>query len=823
MAEMTGKTIPVSIDDEVKTAYLNYAMSVIVSRALPDARDGLKPVHRRLLYAMDELGLRPNASTKKSARITGDAMGKYHPHGDLSLYDALVRMAQDFSLRYPLVQGQGNFGSVDGDPPAASRYTEAKLSRVGEEMLGDLGKETVDFVPNYDESLKEPSVLPSAVPNLLVNGSSGIAVGMATNMPPHNLLEAGEAIAAFIDDPAISIDGLMRHVQGPDFPTGGIIFGRRGIREAYVTGKGKIIVRGKFLIETQKGGREQIIFTEIPYAVNKANLVARIAELIRDKVIEGISDLRDESDREGIRVVIELKKGAIPKLILNQLFAHTALQSTFGVINLALIKGQPKLLGLVDIVSCFVSHRVEVVTRRTRFDLRKAEEKAHLLRGMMIALRNIDEVVRIIKAAKDVDAAKKGLMARFDLDDIQSQAIVDMRLAKLTSLETEKLEAELRETESAIAHLKDLLGSEAKIRSVVKEETLALAKKYGDPRRTEIVPDEIEAINIEDLIKKEEMVILLSNKGFIKRVSTTAYRSQGRGGKGSNSTALLEDDFLEQIFIANTHDYLLFVSSAGKAYWLKVHEIPEASRQARGAHIKSLLAISQNEEITTVVDLRDFSEIEFLFMGTLRGVVKKVATRDFANAKTRGIIAINLDEGDRLVSACRTGGENEVILITRRGQALRITEKDVRVMGRSSRGVCGIRLEDTDELCAMLPVNPEERMLILSEYGYGKRVRFDEYNSHGRATRGQRIYDPDDKTGELVGAITVRPENEIVVITSQGKTLKLPADSVPTQGRQARGVRIVNIDKPDFVIGLDRIVQEDEEGLQGLEPEIRQD
>ena len=819
MADQTGKIIPVSIDDEVKTAYLNYAMSVIVSRALPDVRDGLKPVHRRLLFAMDELGLRPNSSTKKSARITGDAMGKYHPHGDLSLYDALVRMAQGFSLRYPLVQGQGNFGSVDGDPPAASRYTEAKLSRVGEEMLGDLGKETVDFVPNYDESLKEPSVLPSAVPNLLINGSSGIAVGMATNMPPHNLLEAGEAIAAFIDDPEIGTEALMRHVQGPDFPTGGIIFGHRGIREAYTIGKGKIIVRGKFQIETLKGGREQIIFTEIPYAVNKATLVSRIADLIRDKVMEGISDLRDESDREGIRVVIELKKGAIPKLILNQLFAHTALQSTFGVINLALVNGQPKLLGLKDIISSFVSHRVEVVTRRARYDLRKAEEKAHLLRGLMIALKNIDEVVRIIKAAKDVDAAKKGLMERFALDEIQSQAIVDMRLGKLTSLETEKLEADLRETEATIAFLKDLLSSEAKIRAVVKEETLALAKKYGDPRRTEIVPDEIEAINIEDLIKKEEMVILMSNKGFIKRVSTAAYRSQGRGGKGSNSAALMEDDFLEQIFIANTHDYLLFVSSAGKAYWLKVHEIPEASRQARGAHIKSLLAISSNEEITTVVDLKDFLETEFLFMGTLRGVVKKVATKDFTNAKTRGIIAINLDEGDRLVSACRTGGKDEVVLITRRGRALRISEKDVRVMGRASRGVCGIRLEDTDELCAMLPVVPEERMLILSEYGYGKRVRFDEYNSHGRATRGQRIYDPDDKTGELVGAIAVRPENEVVVITSQGKTLKLPADSVSTQGRQARGVRIVNIDKPDFVIGLDRIVQEDvdEEALYGGE------
>jgi len=810
MAEITGKTLLVPIEDEMKTAYLNYAMSVIVARALPDVRDGLKPVHRRLLYAMDELGLQPNSATKKSARITGDAMGKYHPHGDFSLYDALVRMAQDFSLRYPLVHGQGNFGSIDGDPPAASRYTEAKLSKVGAEMLVDLDKETVTFVPNYDDSLKEPSVLPSALPNLLINGSSGIAVGMATNMAPHNLTEIGDAIAAYIDDSNIGIDELMKHVSGPDFPTGGIIFGRRGIREAYLTGRGKLIVRGKFQIETMKGGREQIVFTEIPYAVNKTTLITRIAELIREKVLDGVSDLRDESDREGLRIVLELKKGAIPKLVLNRLFAHTPMQASFGVINMAIVDGRPKLLGLKDLIAHFVAHRVDVVTRRSRFELRKAEEKAHILRGLVIALANIDEVVQIIKTSKDTDTAKQRLETRFGLDAIQSQAIMEMRLARLTSLETSKLEAELKETEARIAYLKELLASEERIRSLVKAETLDIAQKYGDKRRTEIVADEIEQINIEDLIKREEMVILISHKGYMKRVPASAYRNQGRGGKGSNTATLIEDDFLEQVFVANTHDYLLFISNEGKAYWLKVHEIPEATRAARGAHIKGLLAISPNEEITTIVDLTDFSETEYLLMGTLRGVVKKVATSAFVNAKTRGIIAINLDDGDRLVSACLTGGTDEVVLITRKGQALRMTEDDVRAMGRASRGVCGIKLEDDDELTAMIRVSEEQRMLVLTEYGYGKQVDFDNFSVHGRATHGQMIYVPEERTGEIVGAIAVLDSDEVVVITSQGKTLKIDAASVSVQGKGAKGVRVLNIDKPDFVIGLDRVAKEDE-------------
>jgi DNA gyrase subunit A len=807
----TGKVIPVPIEEEMKTSYLNYAMSVIVSRALPDVRDGLKPVHRRLLYAMDELGLRPNASTKKSARITGDAMGKYHPHGDLSLYDALVRMAQDFSLRYPLVQGQGNFGSVDGDPPAASRYTEAKLSKVGEEMLIDLDKETVNFVPNYDGSLKEPDVLPSAFPNLLVNGSSGIAVGMATNMAPHNLNEVCAAICAYIENPDCAIEDLMKHMTAPDFPTGGIIFGRRGVRESYLTGRGKIVVRGKFNIETSKTGKESIIFTEIPYAVNKAQLVSRIAELVRDKVIEGIGDLRDESDREGMRIVIEVKRGAIPKIILNHLFTHTALQSSFGVINLALVNGLPKQLNLKELVHYFVRHRVDVVTRRTQFDLRKAKEREHILLGLVIALNNIDEVVQIIKTSKDIDLAKKRLMERFGLSEIQSQAIVDMRLGKLTSLETEKIEAELKEIQILVAYLEDLLSSEAKILGVIKEETQKMGQKYGTPRKTEIVADEIEEINIEDLIKREEMVILISNKGFVKRLPVTVYRSQSRGGKGMNATAMMEEDFIEQLFVANTHDYLLFISSAGKAYWLKVHEIPEASRQARGAHIKGLLQISANEEITTIVDLKEFSDSTYLLMGTLKGVVKKVMTSEFQNAKTRGIIAISLDDGDSLVSACKTKGQDEVVLITRMGQALKMAETDVRCMGRASHGVRGIRLEDNDELTGMLRVTPNEMMLLVSENGYGKRVEFNNFNSHRRATGGQVIYIPDDKTGELVSCITVNETDDVMVITSLGKTIKFHASDVSIQGKGARGVRIVNIERPDFVIGMDKIVQDENE------------
>ncbi|WP_010254758.1 DNA topoisomerase (ATP-hydrolyzing) subunit A [Treponema primitia] len=812
---VTGRIIPVAIEDEVKTDYLTYAMSVIVARALPDVRDGLKPVHRRLLYAMDELGLRPGSATKKSARIVGDAMGKYHPHGDASLYDAMVRMAQDFSLRYPVVHGQGNFGSMDGDPAAASRYTEAKLSRIGDEMLQDLHKETVDFGPNYDESLTEPLVLPAAVPNLLINGSSGIAVGMATNMAPHNLVEVCDAVCAYIDNPEITIEELMKYVTGPDFPTGGIIFGRRGIREAYKTGRGKILVRGRFAVETTKNGKEQIIFNEVPYTVNKKVLLERIGILVRDKVIDGISSFNDESDRDGIRVVIELKKGAILKVVLNQLFSNTQLQTTFGIINLALVNGKPLCLNLKELIHYFVEHRVDVVTRRTQYDLRKAEERAHILAGLVIALANIDEVVAIIKASRDINTAKAKLQERFSLSEVQSQAIVDMRLGRLTSLEIEKLEQELAELKVQIAYFKSLLEDSTKLRGVIKDETRSISERYGDKRRTEIVHGEVENINIEDLIKKEEMMILISNLGYVKRVPVTAYKNQGRGGKGMISAKLNEDDFLEQIFVASTHEYITFITSAGKAYWMKVHEIPEGSRTSKGAHIKSLLTVSPNEEITAIVSLKDFTDEQYLFMGTARGVVKKVKTSEFSNAKTRGIIAIRLDEGDKLVSALLTGGADEVVLISRKGQALRTHEDAVRAMGRSSRGVSGMKLDNDDELTGLLRVVADETMLLLSEYGYGKRVDFSEFSSHGRGTRGQRIYTVSDKTGELVGCVNVLDNEEIMCITSQGKSIKLKVASIRVMGRGAQGVRILSIDKPDFVVGVDRIVKEDDAEEEG--------
>jgi len=810
MNEPTGKVIPIAIEDEVKTDYLNYAMSVIVSRALPDVRDGLKPVHRRLLYAMDTLGLRPGGGTKKSALIVGETMGKYHPHGDLSLYDALVRMAQDFSLRYPLIKGQGNFGSIDDDPPAAMRYTEAKISKIGDEMLQDLQKETVNFIPNYDESFNEPSVLPSAIPNLLVNGSSGIAVGMATNMAPHNIGEICDAICALIDNPEATNEDLMRLVQGPDFPTGGTIFGRQGIKEAYKTGRGKLLVRGKFNVETTKQGKEKIIFTEIPYNVNKALLLEKIGQLMRDKVIDGISNANDESDRDGIRIVIELKKGAIVKVILNQLFSNTQLQTTFGIINLALVGGKPQLLTLRELVHYFVEHRVDVVTRRTRFELRKAEERAHILEGLIIALANIDEVIAVIKASRDVAAARLKLQERFLLSEAQSEAIVEMRLGRLTSLEVEKIEQELAELKTRIAYYKSLLADEKKLRGVIKDETREVAEKYGDKRRTEIVAGEVENINIEDLIKKEEMMILISNMGYVKRVPVSAYKNQGRGGKGMQSAKLVEDDFVQQIFVASTHEYIMFITSAGKAYWMKVHELPEGSRTSKGSHIKSLLTVSPNEDITAIVSLKDFSDTEFLFMGTACGVVKKVKTSEFSNAKTRGIIAINLDEGDKLVSALLTKGNDEVVLISRRGQALRTHEEHVRAMGRSSRGVTGMKLAKGDELTGMLRVDDKEKMLILSEYGYGKRIEFTEFTPHGRGTGGQKIYTVAEKTGEIVGCVTVLDNEDIMCITSQGKSIKLKVNDIRIMGRAAQGVRILSIDKPDFVIGVDRIVKEDE-------------
>lgn len=806
-----GAVIPIPIENEVKRAYIDYSMSVIVSRALPDVRDGLKPVHRRILYSMEEKGLRSSGPTRKCAKIVGDVLGSYHPHGDASVYDALVRLGQDFSLRYPVIYPQGNFGTIGGDPPAAYRYTEAKMAKIAETMVEDIKKETVDFIPNFDDSTKEPTVLPAKFPFLLANGSSGIAVGMATNMPPHNLREISDAVSAYIDNPEIEIDELCKYMKGPDFPTGGVIYGRKGIKQAFKTGRGKILVRGKFTIEVDKKGKETIVFTEVPYQVNTTTLVSRIGELAREKIIDGIANVNDEtSDRTGLRIVIELKRGAITKVVLNQLFAKTALQSSFGVINLALVNGRPETLNLKLLVKYFVEHRVDVVTRRTKFDLRKAEERAHILEALIVAIDNIDEVIKIIRASRDTQTAKNNLMERFGFDDVQAQAIVDMQLKRLTSLEIEDLRKELQELQVLIAHLKDLLAHPEKILALIKEETNEIAEKFGDERKTDIVADEVEELNIEDLIKKEEMVILISHLGYIKRIPATAYKSQNRGGKGSNSANLAEDDFLDQIFTASTHDYIMFITNAGKAYWLKVHEIQEASRTSRGSHIKSLLSVSSDEEITAVVSLKEFDDKTYLLMATAGGVVKKVTTDNFANAKTRGIIAIKLDEGDKLVSAILTGGKDEIMLITRRGQALRTSEEDIRSQGRSSRGVTGIKLSSEDELTGALRVTENQKMLVMTENGYGKRVDFSEFSAHGRGTGGQRIYTLSEKTGEVVGLLTVFDDDEVVCITGQGKTIRISVNSVGTMGRSAQGVRILDIESPDMLIGLDVVARDEE-------------
>ncbi|NBB90450.1 MAG: DNA topoisomerase (ATP-hydrolyzing) subunit A [Spirochaetes bacterium] len=808
--ERHGRVIPVAIEDEVKESYLNYAMSVIVSRALPDVRDGLKPVHRRILYAMSDMGLRSDRPYKKSGRIVGDVLGKYHPHGDQSIYDAQVRLAQEFAMRYPMVDGQGNFGSIDGDPPAAMRYTEARMTRISEEMLRDIGKDTVDFIANYDDTITEPSVLPAAVPYLLVNGASGIAVGMATTMAPHNLGEIAAAVAAYIDDPEISIDGLMEHVSGPDFPTGGIIYGTRGIKDAYRTGKGRIPVRARISIESMQAGRDMILVTEIPYMVNKATLITRIAELVRDRRIDGISDLRDESDRNGLRIVIELKRGAGPKIILNQLFTQTQLQVNFNVNALALVRGKPELLNLKDIIRHFVEHRREVVIRRTKYDLKKAEERAHILEGLKIALDNIDEVVQVIKESADVNEARIRLMRRFDLSEVQAQAILDMRLQKLTSLETKKIVEELEQVRALIAELRALLASEEKILGVVKDETLDLAHRYEDERQTEIVPEEIEAIDIEDLIQREDMVVVISNRGYIKRMPLSSYRLQGRGGKGRAAANLREDDFIRHLFIGSTHDYILFATSEGKAYYLKVHQIPEGSRAARGQHVRGMLNVSSDEEITAVVRFSEFTDDRYLFMATTRGVVKKVRVSDFRNAKVRGITAINVVEGDKLAAAMLTGGDDDLVLVTRNGRGLRIDEDQVRPMGRASRGVQGIRLGKSDELAGAVVASETTQMLLMTQYGFGKRTPFDELSPHGRGTGGQKVYAVSERTGEVVGIQPVAEEDDLVVVTSQGSSIKVKVTQITSQSRAAAGVRVVNIDRPDYVVGIGRAAADDD-------------
>lgn len=806
-----GTLIIQPIDQEIKKAYIDYSMSVIVSRALPDVRDGLKPVHRRILYAMDELGLRYSGPTRKCAKIVGDVLGKYHPHGDASVYDALVRLGQDFSERYPLITPQGNFGTIAGDPPAAYRYTEAKMARLAEEMTADIDKDTVDFIPNFDETTKEPTVLPAKFPFLLANGSNGIAVGMATNMPPHNLREIASAVAAYIANPDISIDELMTHIKGPDFPTGGIIFGRKGIKDAFRTGRGKVLMRGKFTIEVAKNGSESIVFTEVPYQTNTGELVKKIKEYVRDGVLEGISGVNDESsDRVGMRIVIDLKRGAVTKVVVNNLFMKTPLQATFGVINLALVEGRPQILNLKQLVQLFVEHRDRAVTRRTEFDLKKAKAREHILEALIIAVDAIDEVIRIIRGSRDEKEAKAGLMQRFGFDDIQAQAIVDMQLKRLTNLSIDELRKEMEEIKALIAHLEDLLAHHEKILAIVRDETNEIAEKYGDDRRTEIVAGEVEEINVEDMIKEEDMVVLMSKLGYIKRVPLTQYKSQGRGGKGTISAKLVDDDYIKGMFVGSTHDYVMFLTNMGKAYWVKVHEIPESSKASRGSHIKSLLQVTANEEITTLVGTKDISDDQYLFMATAAGVVKKTSTTEFRNAKTRGMQAVRLDEGDSLVSGILTTGKQELLLVSRRGQALRISEEEVRAMGRASRGVAGMKLSEGDELCAAIPVTEGSKILVVTEKGTGKRVEFSEFSPHGRGTGGQRVFGNVDGKGEIIGALTVADSDSVICITSQGTSLRVKADVISVQGRGSSGVKVVDVTEPDYVVAIDKVASDDD-------------
>ncbi len=820
-----NRTIRVDVSKEMRTSYLNYAMSVIVSRALPDVRDGLKPVHRRILYDMYEMGLKASSSYKKSARIVGDVLGKYHPHGDASVYDALVRLAQDFSLRYPVVTPQGNFGSIDGDPAAAMRYTEAKMSRIGDEMLADIQKETVDFGPNYDDSLSEPTVLPASFPFLLANGSSGIAVGMATNMAPHNLSEICSAIVAVIDNPDITIDELMEeHIKGPDFPGGAVICGMQGTRDAFTTGRGRIVVRSRYEIETNERDHDMIVFTELPYQVNKADLTKKIDDLRKDGAIPMIAAVRDESDRNGIRLVVELKIGAEVMVVLNQLFARTALQSNFNVNNLALVDGRPMLLTLKDMLTYYINHRKEVVTRRTRFDLRKAEERAHILLGLKIGLENIDEVIRIIKESDDNTVAMEELMKAFSLTQIQAQAIIDMRLGRLSHLESFKILEELADLEQKIAYYKELLADEHKILGVVKEETenLVPALVPKDKRRTSIVREELGQATMEDFIKEEEVVVLISNKGFAKRIPTEEYEAQGRAGKGSRTTRLQDGDFVDHMFVASTHEYVMFVTNAGKAYYTKVFDIPEASKAAKGTSVKNILQIETNEKITSIINFKEFDDDHYLMMATREGVIKKVSLTNFINARVRGIRALFLDEGDELLSCELVEDGDEVMIITKLGRGLKINQDSVRAMGRASRGVRGIRLVGKDKVAGLLKVDDTKRILMITENGQGKQVNFDAFTVHGRGTQGQRIYTIGGKANSIIGTLAVNDDNDVVCVTLMGQTIRVHVDSISIQGRNAAGVRVASMKfKGDSIVAIASTERDDEddEAQEGDAPE----
>ena len=804
----------INIEQEMKTSYLDYSMSVIVGRALPDVRDGLKPVHRRILYAMFREGLLHNKKYSKSAGVVGEVLKKYHPHGDSAVYDTMVRMAQDFNMRYPLVDGQGNFGSVDGDPAAAYRYTEARLTKLAEELLADIDKETVDFTPNFDETTVEPSVLPTRVPNLLINGSAGIAVGMATNIPPHNLSEVVDGLMMMIDNPEVTIPELMAAIKGPDFPTAGFIHGYEGIRQAYLTGRGIIQMRARAVIEEGKGDRESIIVTELPYQVNKARLLERIAELVQEKKITGISEIRDESDREGMRIAIDLKKGELSTVILNQLFKHTAMQSTFGVIMLALVNNQPRVLNLRKLLSNFIQHRREVVVRRTKFDLRKAEERAHILQGLKIALDNLDAVIALIKASANPEEAKAGLVREFKLSELQAQAILEMRLQRLTGLERDKIIAEYEEVLKEIARLSEILGSEVLVMKIIRDELLAVKAEYGDARRTEIVAQASE-LDIEDLIKDEEMVITISHAGYIKRAALTTYRAQHRGGKGKMGMETKETDFVERLFTATTHSFILFFTNKGRVYWLKVHQIPEASRQAKGKAIVNLIQLSQDERVTAALPVRAFTPGHFILMATKNGIIKKTALESYSHPRPSGIIAITLEEGDELISSEATDGACDVFLGTKDGLSIRFSETDVREIGRTGKGVIGIRLAEDNSVVGMEIVRDDSTILTVTEKGYGKRSTLEDYRSQGRGGKGIFTLKITEKNGRVIGMAQVSEDDEIILITSNGKVLRIRARDISVQGRNTQGVRLFDIEEDDKVAGF-AIVAEREEGKEAV-------
>ncbi len=807
--------LPVKIEEEMQKAYMDYAMSVIIGRALPDARDGLKPVHRRVLYAMYDLGNEWNKPFKKSARVVGDVIGKYHPHGEMAVYDALVRMAQDFSLRYPLIDGQGNFGSVDGDPPAAMRYTEVRMARLAGELLADIEKETVHFIPNYDGSLEEPSILPARFPNLLVNGSSGIAVGMATNIPPHNLREVIDATIEAINHPELAPEKLLAFVPGPDFPTGGFILGQNGIREAYATGKGTLQIRARALIERQKRtDRESIVVTEIPYQVNKAKLLERIAELVQEKRIEGISDLRDESDREGLRVVIELKRDAVAQIVLNQLFKHTQMQITFGIILLAIVHGQPQLLNIKEFIQQFINHRKEVVTRRSQFELRKAEASAHILEGLKIALDNLDKVISLIRSSKTPKDAKEGLMAKFSLSEAQAQAILEMRLQRLTNLEREKINEEYRELIKTIARLKEILANERLLLNVIVEELQEIRERYGDDRRTQIV-EETQEINLEDLIVEEDMVVTISHSGYIKRNAISLYRSQRRGGRGKMGMTTKEEDFVGQLFIASTHSYILFFTDSGKVYWLKVHEIPQGGRMSRGKAIVNLLNISGGENITAILPVRAFEEGKYVLMATKSGIIKKTDLMSYSHPRAGGIIALTLDPGDTLISAAITDGTKEVLLSSRDGKAIRFTEEEMRSIGRTARGVRGMTLGEEDYLVSMDIISPnaqEATILSVTENGFGKRTPLTEYPLQGRGGKGVITVQTSTRNGKLVGVQQITDQDDVMLITDKGKIIRMKGAEISVIGRNTQGVKLIEVEPGERVTAVARLAEREEEG-----------